>query len=107
MYFDSMTTIYSIIPTLEHCICMVDIFSRAGCFNKAMSIIKEAPGSDCLLLWSALMGACRKWVNVELGRRAFEHVVQLDEKFPAAYVYMSSIYAAAGMQEEACTLLVD
>ena len=100
-YFEIMSTCYSIIPTLEHHICMVDIHSRAGHFEAAISMLEKVPSSDCLLMWSALMGSCWRWVNVELGRWAFEHAVQLDEKFTGAYSCMSNIYAAAGMSEEA------
>eukprot|EP00250_Pteridium_aquilinum_P022142 c25308_g4_i3 orf=2-394(-) len=59
MYFDTMSTVYRFIPTVEHCTCMVDMFSRAGQFGKAISVIENVPPSDRLLLWSALMGACR------------------------------------------------
>ena len=101
MHFDTMSSVYCIIPSLEHRTCMVDLFSRAGQFEKAISLIEKVLSSDHLLLWSALLGACRKWVNVELGRWAFEHAILLDEKNVAAYVYMSNIYEAASMQEEA------
>ncbi|KAI5057915.1 hypothetical protein GOP47_0027930 [Adiantum capillus-veneris] len=100
IYFDIMTSIYKVYPTLEHCACMVDIFSRAGHFDKAISIVEMVPPSDHLLLWSALMGALRERVNVEWGRWAFEHAVQLDENFEAGYICMSNIYASASMQQE-------
>lgn len=100
MYFDTMSTVFSIIPTLEHSACLVDIFSRAGHFDRAIQVIEKVPPSDRLLLWSALLGACQKWANIELGRWAFRHAVQLDEKFASAYVRMSSLCTAAGVQEE-------
>lgn len=101
MYFDIMTSVFKLSPTVEHRACMVDNFGRAGHFEKAISMVETVPPSDRLLLWSALIGACREGVNVEMGRWAFEHAVKLDEKFETGYIYMSNIYASASMQEEA------
>ncbi|MCO5611999.1 hypothetical protein L7F22_066260 [Adiantum nelumboides] len=106
MLFDSMQGKYGIVPDDEHYTCMVDLFGRARHFDKAMGIIKMMPSSDSPPIWSALLGACRKWGNVALGRMAFECAVELDKCDAAAYVVMSNIYAAAGMQEEAQTLSI-
>ncbi|KAI5069866.1 hypothetical protein GOP47_0016167 [Adiantum capillus-veneris] len=99
MYFESMRAAYHIDPTLEHHVCMVDIFTRAGQFDQAVCVIDMVPSTDRLLLWSVMMGACRKWADVELGRLAFERALQLDQKFPTAFVCLSHLYAAAGMQD--------
>ncbi|KAI5080121.1 hypothetical protein GOP47_0005600 [Adiantum capillus-veneris] len=100
-YFDDMREKYGIAPNPEHYTCMVDLFGRARLFDKALRVIMRMPSSGHLSVWYALLGACRKWGNVSLGRFAFDHAVQLDGCNAAAYVVMSSIYAAAGMQEEA------
>ncbi|KAH7297887.1 hypothetical protein KP509_25G017200 [Ceratopteris richardii] len=100
-HFDAMTTKYGINPSPEHYTCMVDIFGRAGDLEKAMATIRKMPSSDHLPAWFALMGACKKWGDVKLGKEAFENVVQIDEKATAAYLFMRDIYAAAGMQEDA------
>ena len=100
--FDDMDTMHwNLTPTLEHYTCMVDLFSRAGHFDKVMSVIEEVPFCDQLPLWLTLLGACYKWVNVHLGRWAFKRSLQLDEKCDASYVCMGNIYAAAGMHAEA------
>ncbi|MCO5608503.1 hypothetical protein L7F22_062714 [Adiantum nelumboides] len=101
MYFDSMRKKYGIVPNKEHFTCMVDLFGRARLFGKAMRVIKEMPSSDYPPVWLALLGACHKWENVELGRLAFERALQLDEYDGAAYNLIRNIYASAGMQEEA------
>ncbi|KAI5066524.1 hypothetical protein GOP47_0019148 [Adiantum capillus-veneris] len=101
MYFDNMKKKYGIAPNNEHYTCMVDLFGRARLFDKAMKVITMMPSSEYPPVWSALLGACRKWGNVKLGRFAFERAVQLDQYDAAAYVLMSNIYAAAGLQEEA------
>ncbi|KAF3782439.1 putative pentatricopeptide repeat-containing protein [Nymphaea thermarum] len=42
-YFKSMTSIYHVQPTMEHYACMVDLYSRAGQLESAMSFINEMP----------------------------------------------------------------
>eukprot|EP00250_Pteridium_aquilinum_P020684 c24906_g6_i1 orf=901-4083(+) len=98
-YFEIVTRDYGIIPTLDHITCMVDLFGRAGHFDKVVAVMEEMPFSVTLALWQTLLGACRKWGSTKLGRWAFEHAVEVDDEDAAAYVSMSNIYAAAGKQE--------
>ncbi|KAI5062664.1 hypothetical protein GOP47_0023203 [Adiantum capillus-veneris] len=100
-YFKTMKENYGIVPTLEHHTCMVGLFGSAGYFEQAMKEIKKMPSSGFLPAWHTLLAACRKWGNVNHGRVAFEHAVGLDKKSAVAYVCMSDIYAAAGMQDDA------
>ncbi|KAI5055236.1 hypothetical protein GOP47_0030381 [Adiantum capillus-veneris] len=100
-YFEAMTTRYGIIPSLEHYTCMVDVFGRAGHLEKALAVIKKMPSSDHLPAWLALLGACRKWGDVNFGREAFDNATKVDEKSAVAYLFMRDIYAAAGMHEDA------
>ena len=100
--FDEMRIDYHLTPTLEHYSCMIDLFGRAGHFDKAKSFLNKVSHlDDDLPLLLTLMGACRKWRNVKLGNWAFEQLVRLDETCSAAYVCMENIYASAGMQVEA------
>ena len=96
-----MYNIYALAPTLEHYACMVDIFGRAGNFDKAKAVLDEVTFADRLPLFLGLLGSCCKWVNVDLGTWAFRQSIELDEKCIAAYVCMRNIYAAAGMKKEA------
>ena len=51
----------------------------------------------------ALLGACRKWGNVELARYAFISVVELssDDKQATPFVLMLNIYGDSYMYEDA------
>ncbi|MCO5596323.1 hypothetical protein L7F22_050384 [Adiantum nelumboides] len=100
MHFHNMKEKYGIIPNAEHYTCMVDLFGRTRLFDKALRVIMMMPSSDYPPVWSALLGACRKWGNVKLGKFAFERATQLDGCNAAAYVFMTNIYAAVGMHEE-------
>jgi hypothetical protein len=86
---------------LEHQTCIVDLFARAGDFEKAVAIMMKAPVADHLPIWTALLAACHKCGNLKLGSIAFQHAVQLDETDPGLYVCMRNIYASAAMQTQA------
>ena len=101
MVFDNMTENYGISPKLEHQTCLVVCFGCAGHFDKAISVIKSMPYSDDPGIWLALLGSCRKWTNVKLGRLVFDQVVQLDSCFATPYILMADIFVATGMQEDA------
>jgi pentatricopeptide repeat protein len=101
--FNDMDTItWSFSPAIEHYTCMVDLYSCVGRFDKAIALIEKVPNpSHRLPLWWALLGACCKWVNVEVGRWAFQQSLKLSGNHASVYVCMRNIYAAAGMHEEA------
>jgi len=80
---------------------MVDLLERVGHLGKAVALIQEIPSSDYFEVWSALLGACRKWGEVDVGRWAFEHAIQVDKSDASTDVLMSNIYAAVEMQEDA------
>ena len=100
MLFDDMTRKYGVVPTIEHHTCMVAVFGCVGYFDQAMSVIKVMPSSDYLAVWIALLRACRKWGNIELGKYAFKHAVELDDNDGPAHVCMYNIYADASLQKE-------
>ncbi|KAH7434156.1 hypothetical protein KP509_06G003100 [Ceratopteris richardii] len=74
MYFFSMKSKYGLTPELEHYSCMIDAFGRVGHLDRAVKMTKEmtSAGKE---VWPILLGACRKWGDVEVGEWAFEHVL--------------------------------
>ena len=103
-YYENMSGKYGILPSLEHLTCMTVIYGYAGEFDKAISMVKTMAIIDDTSPWLSLLGTCRKLGNLKLGELAFEQVVQHGKSLGAAYVLMGNIYAAAGMQEDACML---
>ena len=93
-YFETMSTSYGIVPTLQHHTCMVDLLGRVGHFDEAMALIKKMPSFDHLPTWYALLGSCKASGNIRLGRFAFENAIKLDERSAGAYVCISDMYAA-------------
>ena len=95
-----MSIKYGINPSIEHLSCIVIALGCAGHFDKALAVIKAMPSSDYLAVWIALLRACRKWGNIELGKYAFKHAVELDDNDGPAHVCMYNIYADASLQKE-------
>ncbi|KAJ7538802.1 hypothetical protein O6H91_11G063600 [Diphasiastrum complanatum] len=98
--FDSMYKSHGVTPTKEHYACMVDLLGRAGCLADAELFINKMPIQPDSVVWMTLLGAARNHGHVEIGRRAFDHVVKLERKNAAPYVLLSNIFAAAGRKDE-------
>lgn len=49
-----------------------DILGRAGRVGKALDMVGTMPCHPDRVVWTTLLGACRKWKSGELGRRASE-----------------------------------
>jgi pentatricopeptide repeat protein len=98
-YFEVMSESYGIVPSLGHWSCMINLFAGSGHFDKAMAVIKQLPSSGHLTVWASLLGSCRKWENVKLGRLAFEHAVQLDGKSAMPDSFMCSTYTTSGTEK--------
>ncbi len=95
-FFESMGSVYSIAAAVEHYSCMVDLLGRAGHLQKAEDIIKVMSCEQSIVVWKALVGACRIHGDVELGERISELVLKADPGNAASYVMLSNIFAAAG-----------
>ncbi|KAJ4828048.1 hypothetical protein Tsubulata_028120, partial [Turnera subulata] len=95
-YFNIMVKDYHIEPTMEHYCCMIDLYSRAGMFEKAMDVINGMPFPAGANAWRTLLAASRVHRNLELGELAAERLISLQPQDPAAYVLVSNMYAAAG-----------
>ena len=56
-------------------------------------VTERMPFNGNLIMWHALLSACRTWENVTVARLAFRHATLLDETDVATYISMSNIYA--------------
>ncbi|XP_057828380.2 pentatricopeptide repeat-containing protein At2g27610 [Cryptomeria japonica] len=94
--FDSILLDHDITLTMEHYACMVDLLGRAGQLGEAEELINNMPFEPSALVWRTLLAACRIHGDIELGKRAAEHVLRIEPQDSAAYVLLSNIYAASG-----------
>lgn len=94
-YFESMSKEYGITARSEHLNCMVDILSRAGRLEEAVTMLEKMPLQPNFVTWNTLLGACYKWGSADLGIYAFECTEETVEDFSAAFTLMGNIYAGA------------
>eukprot|EP01018_Ginkgo_biloba_P038932 Gb_27926 [translate_table: standard] len=99
-YFDSMRLDHGLIPTMEHCACMVDILGRAGHLVEAEAFVKKMLIEPDAIVWRALLSACRIHGNMELGKRAADCILKLEAEDASTYVLLSNIYAAANCWDD-------
>ncbi|XP_059074044.1 pentatricopeptide repeat-containing protein At3g24000, mitochondrial isoform X2 [Cryptomeria japonica] len=103
-YFESMSRNHNIWPEHAHYVCMVDLLGRAGLLSEAEEFIHRMPILPSALVWLKLLTSCKTHGNVEIGQRAFFHIVELEPQNSSAYVLLTNIYAAAGNWDYASKL---
>jgi pentatricopeptide repeat protein len=90
-YLASISKACSMSMTIEHCNCVIDLFSRAGRLDEAVAIFAKMPCEPDLVTWTIILGACQKWSNLELGKSAFEGASSLEMDHPVSFVLLSNI----------------
>ncbi|KAH7835352.1 hypothetical protein Vadar_025381 [Vaccinium darrowii] len=94
-YFTSMVHDYCINPCIEHYTCMVALLGRSGHLDRAVRLIEEMPFEPSIMIWRALLTTCIIHNNVELGKMAALHVLELEPHDEATYALLANMYAAA------------
>lgn len=90
-YFYLMRRHYSIQPQLEHYGAMVDLLGRAGLVEEAYAMIKAMPMEPDIVIWRALLSACRNFKNPELGEVAIAKISHLNS---GDYILLSNMYCS-------------
>ena len=106
-YFKRMKSVYNVEPDIRHYGCMVDLLGRAGRLDEAEELITSMPMKADVVIWGALLAACRKHGNVEIGERAAKGLTRLEPSHGPGRVLLSNIYADAGRWEEAFSIRRD
>ncbi|KAJ6737776.1 hypothetical protein OIU85_019798 [Salix viminalis] len=95
-----MEEVYGIVPGMEHYGCVVDLLGRAGLLGEAEEVIYSMPMEPSAAVWGALLGACRKHGDVELGERVGKILLELEPQNSGRYALLSNIYARAGRWDD-------
>lgn len=95
-YFDLMIDCYNIEPNVKHYGCMVDLLGRAGLLNEAEEMIEKMPLQPDVATWGALLGACRKFGNTQMGERVGRRLIELEPLHDGFHVLLSNMYASRG-----------
>ncbi|XP_051140507.1 pentatricopeptide repeat-containing protein At1g20230-like [Andrographis paniculata] len=99
--FHSMREIHNVEPDAEHYSCVVDVLSRGGRLADAYSFIQAMPFEPSAAAWGALLGACRVYKNVDLGKVAANRLFEIEPDNPGNYVLLFNILVGAKRWVEA------
>ncbi|GMJ05909.1 hypothetical protein like AT5G50990 [Hibiscus trionum] len=97
-YFNLMSSHYSIQPQIEHYGAMVDLFGRAGRLEEAYAVIEAMPMEPDVVIWRALLSACRTYQKPELGEVAIANISRLKS---GDCVLLSNMYCSIKRWESA------
>ncbi|XP_057960895.1 pentatricopeptide repeat-containing protein At3g62890-like [Malania oleifera] len=95
-HFNSMIQDHKIEPNVKHYGCMVDLLGRAGLLKEAEDLIDSMPMTPDVATWGALLGACKKHGNKEMGERIGRKLIELQPDHDGFHVLLSNIYASKG-----------
>ncbi|KAL2243983.1 UNVERIFIED_CONTAM: Pentatricopeptide repeat-containing protein [Sesamum indicum] len=103
--FYNMEILWGIVTKIEHYGCYVDLLGRAGYLAKAFGIVKTMPLNPDIVVWRALLSACRIHRDADFGERIINRLEQLDPQSCAgADVLLSNLYASLGKWEKVALL---
>ncbi|KAL4185973.1 hypothetical protein AMTRI_Chr10g8480 [Amborella trichopoda] len=94
-YFECMTKVYEIEPSVDHYACMVDLLGRAGCVEEAHKVVEGMAVVPHAGVWGALLSACGIHGNLEVAEIAAKNLFEIEPGNPGNYVLLSNIYARA------------
>lgn len=92
-YYATMSKDFNVTPGKEHCVCIIDLLGRSGRLFEAEAFINEMPVPPDDLVWRSLLASCKIHGNLKLGKKAAEHLFELDPSDDSAYVLYSNICA--------------
>lgn len=84
---------------VDHYICMIDLLGRAGRLDEAEDLISNMRFQPTVILFTAMLGACRYQNDVERAELAAKCMLELDPESSTPYVMMSNLYASDHRRE--------
>ncbi|KAL0542107.1 hypothetical protein IC582_022197 [Cucumis melo] len=99
--FDQMYPVYWVQPQFEHYACVVDLMARAGMVEDAEKFVEEKMGGFSNVdanVWGAILSACRKYRNIEIGDRIWTKLSALGVLDGGTQVLSYNIFSEAGRE---------
>ncbi|KAK1401971.1 Pentatricopeptide repeat-containing protein [Heracleum sosnowskyi] len=100
-YFNAMSEQHNVNPGHQHYACMVDLLCRAGRLGEAKNFVQSMPIEPGASVWGALLGACNRFGNLEMGVEVAKRLFEIEPDNPGNYVLLSNIYTRNGRVKEA------
>ena len=97
--FEEMSSVYGVVPRMEHYACVIDLLSRAGMVEEAEKFMEEKMGgltAGDANVWGALLNACRIHKNIHVGNRVWKKLVDMGVTDCGTHVLTYNIYREAG-----------
>lgn len=91
---------HSLMPTLKHYSCMVDLLGRSGNLDDAETLVLSMPIAPDAAIWGSLLSSCKLHSQVEKGIRIAKHAIESDPENDGYYIAISDLYSSVGMWEE-------
>ncbi|KAF6175797.1 hypothetical protein GIB67_038948 [Kingdonia uniflora] len=98
--FHQMMRQFGIEPRIEHYGCMVDLLSRAGKVEEALSFVMSMPMEPNAIIWATLLGSCQVYGNRELVQVVSKRILGLEPSNPAYLMLISNSNASMGRWED-------
>ncbi|CAN0901141.1 Pentatricopeptide repeat-containing protein At1g06143 [Linum grandiflorum] len=92
-WFNIMTLKYSCHPQLEHYGCMVDLLSKAGLLEEALSFIRTMNMEPNAVIWGALLGGSKLHRNLDIAQIAVKELMVLEPANSGHYALLVSLHA--------------
>ncbi|XAR58156.1 hypothetical protein NMG60_11026559 [Bertholletia excelsa] len=93
--FETTTSQRKITLTRDHYACVVDLLGRAGRLKEAEILVNEVKDPD-VVLWRALLSACKIHGEVDMAERVMNKVLELAPGDDGVHVLLSNLYASTG-----------
>ncbi|KAG9459269.1 hypothetical protein H6P81_003777 [Aristolochia fimbriata] len=87
---------YGIEPTSEHYASMIHVFGCQDRFEEAEELINNMPSEPDASVWKALLDSCGLRSNVNLGKKAAQHLLATEPQDVSTYILVSNLYSASG-----------
>ncbi|XVE59584.1 hypothetical protein DITRI_Ditri05aG0057500 [Diplodiscus trichospermus] len=91
-YFSSITINHGISHGEDHYIYMVHLLSQAGHIKEAEELILSMPFQPRTSVWQTLLNTCQVHGDIEIGKQAAEHAINLDREDPSSYVLLLNVF---------------
>ncbi|OAY78703.1 Pentatricopeptide repeat-containing protein, chloroplastic [Ananas comosus] len=85
---------------IKHYGCVIDLLARSGQLKKAYEFVDNLPVKPTPILWRTLLSACGGHGEVDIGKKVFERILELDDSHGGDYVIFSNMCANGGRWEE-------
>ncbi|KAL3506491.1 hypothetical protein ACH5RR_031873 [Cinchona calisaya] len=95
--FTSMVKDYGLNPSLHHYTCLLDVYSRSGHLNAAEDLLINMPFQPDEAAWAALLSACKRHGNTDMGVRVADCLLTLGPQDPSTCILLSNVYAGSGI----------